>query len=113
MGRTYEERRVDFTRWLEYFVHGFKEEIDSVKAKITTLSLRKVDQNVESQIYLDKNQVKILEFLDQVHKITVQDVMNILESPKRTAQLHLQKLKNLKMISQVGKGPSSAYILAN
>lgn len=112
MGRTYEERKVDFTRWLEYFVQGFKEEVDNVKAKVTTLALRKVDQNVESQIYLDKGQMKILEFLDQMNKITVQDVMDILECPKRTAQLHLQKLKKLKMISQVGKGPSSAYILA-
>lgn len=112
MGRTYEERKIDFTRWIEYFVRGFKEEVDNVKIKIATLALRKIDQNVESQIYLDKDQMKILEFLDQMNRITVQDAMNILECPKRTAQLHLQKLKKLKMISQVGKGPSSAYILA-
>lgn len=112
-GRTYEERKPNyFTHWLEYFVRGFKEEVDNVKAKITTLALRKVDQNVESQIYLDKDQVKILEFLDQMNKIAVQDVMDILECPRRTAQLHLQKLKKLKMIQQIGKGPSSAYILA-
>ncbi|TSC56025.1 MAG: Uncharacterized protein Greene071421_44 [Parcubacteria group bacterium Greene0714_21] len=112
LGRTYEERKIDFTRWLEYFVRGFKEEIDNVKAKVATLALRKIDQNITSQIYLNKDQMKILEFLDQVSKITVQDVMDVLGCPKRTAQLCLQKLKKLKMISQVGKGPSSAYILA-
>lgn len=110
MGRTYEERKTDFTRWLEYFVHGFKEEVDNVKAKITALALQKIGQSIESQIYLNKDQVKILEFLDQMNKITVQDVMDILECPKRTAQLHLQKLKKLKMIKQIGKGPSSAYV---
>lgn len=111
MGKNYDERKTDFTRWLEYFVKGFKEEIDDVKNKVTALSLRRVGKNTQSQIFLDKNQIKILDFLDQTGKIAVTDVMAILECPKRTAQLHLQKLKGLKMIKQIGKGPSSAYIL--
>ena len=111
MGKTYEERKTDFTQWLEYFVRGFKEEVDNVKTKIIALALRKFGQEVESQIYLDKDQVKILEFLDQMGRITAQDVVDIFECPKRTAQLHLQRLKKLKMIKQIGNGPSSAYIL--
>lgn len=112
IGKNYHERKIDFTAWLEYFVEGFKEEIDSVKARVAALSLKKVGKAIQSQIYLDKDQLKILDFLDQVGKIAVKDVMDILECPKRTAQLYLQKLKKLKMIIQVGKGPSSAYILA-
>lgn len=112
IGKNYDERKVDFTPWLEYFVKGFKEEIDDVKTKVTELSLKKVGQDIQSQIYLDKNQIKILEFLDQTDRITMKDVADILECPKRTAQLQLQKLKKLKIIVQVGKGPSSAYILA-
>lgn len=111
IGKTYEERKKDSTSWLEYFVKGFKQEIDDIKGKVRSLSLRKIDKELESQIYLDPDQLKIIDFLDQVGKITVSDVVNILECPKRTAQLHLQKLKKLKMIKQVGKGPSSAYIL--
>ena len=45
-------------------------------------------------------------------KINVRDVIEILECPKRTAQFYLQKLKKLKMIVQVGKGPASEYILS-
>lgn len=111
VGKNYEERRTDFTPWLEYFVKGFKAEIDNVKAKVISLSHRKVGEGVDSQIFLDKDQLKIIEFLEQMGKITVQDVMDILECPKRTAQLYLQKLKKIKMIKQIGKGPSSAYVL--
>lgn len=112
VGKNYEERKTDTTPWLEYFVKGFKEEIDSVKAKVVSLSHRKIGSEINSQIFLDKDQLKIIEFLETVQKITVQDAMDILECPKRTAQLHLQKLKKLKIISQIGKGPSSAYVLA-
>jgi Fic family protein len=111
VGRNYNERRIDFTPWLEYFVKGFKTEIDNVKAKVISLSHRKVGEGVDSQIFLDKDQLKIIEFLEQMGRIAVSDVMDILECPKRTAQLHLQKLKQLKMIKQIGKGPSSAYVL--
>lgn len=112
IGKKYDERKIDFTPWLEYFIKGFKEEIDNVKAKVISLAHRKVGEETDSQIFLDKDQLKVIEFLEQTGKITVQDVIDILECPKRTAQLHLQKLKKIKMIQQVGKGPSSAYILA-
>lgn len=112
IGKNYEKRSVDFTPWLEYFVKGFKEEIDSVKGQVISLAKRKINAPAELQIFLTKGQLQIIDFLEQVGKITVVDVMGILECPKRTAQLQLQKLKKLNMILQVGKGPSSAYVLA-
>lgn len=112
VGKNYEEREVDFTPWLEYFVKGFKIEIDNVKAKVMALSHRKISEEIDSQIFLNKDQIKVIEFLEQMGKITVQDMIDILECPKRTAQLHLQKLKKIKIIKQIGRGPSSAYILA-
>ena len=111
IGKTYDERKIDFTSWLEYFSKGFKEEIDNVKNTIITLSARVTGLNVNSQIYLDKDQMKIFDFLDKLGKINVNNVVDILNCPKRTAQLHLQKLKKIGMIKQIGKGPSSAYIL--
>jgi Fic family protein len=112
IGQNYEERKVDFTFWLEYFVKGFKEEIDDVKKKVTSLSLKKIDLKIQSQIYLEKDQMQILDFIDQVGRIAVRDVVDILRCPKRTAQFHLQRLKKLGILKQVGKGPASAYILA-
>lgn len=111
VGENYEKRKTDITLWLEYFVKGFKEEIDNVRVKVTSLSLRKIDDKLHAQIYLDKDQMKILEFLDQMGRIAVSDVVDILECPKRTAQAHLQRLKTLKIIKQIGKGPASAYVL--
>ncbi|MDE2019454.1 MAG: Fic family protein [Patescibacteria group bacterium] len=113
LGDNYEERKAsDLTRWIEYFVRGFKDEIDEVKTKVISLSKRKIDDGIVSQIYLEKNQTVILDFLDQMGKITVRDVVDILQCPRRTAQLQLQRLKELKMIKQIGKGPSSAYVAA-
>ncbi len=111
IGENYENRKTDITPWLEYFVKGFKEEIDNVRTKVTSLALRKVDDKLRAQIYLDKDQMKILELLDQTGRIAVNDVVDILECPKRTAQAHLQRLKKLKIIRQVGKGPAAAYVL--
>ncbi|MBI5701294.1 Fic family protein [Candidatus Saganbacteria bacterium] len=110
IGENYKERQRDFTSWLEYFVKGFKEEIDDVKNKIVVLSLKKVRPDIGSKVYLDGNQLMILDFMDQVGRITASDAADILSTPKRTAQLQLQKLKKLGMIKQVGKGPSSGYI---
>ncbi len=109
-GKTYDERRIDVTSWLEYFVKGFKHEIDEVKAKIVSLSSRTHDGKIKSQIFLTPEQLKIIDFLDQVGRISVRDVENVLSCPKRTAQLQLQKLKKLKMIKSVGKGKSTAYV---
>ena len=111
IGKNYSERRTDFTSWLEYFVRGFKEEIDLVKAQIANLSLRKFSSKIESNIFLEKDQMLLLDFIDQVGRITVTDVIDILKCPRRTAQSKLLKLKELGIIIQTGKGPSTAYIL--
>ncbi|MDP2656416.1 MAG: Fic family protein [bacterium] len=110
LGKTYDERRADMTSWLEYFVKGFKKEIDEVKNKIVSLSVRAADGDIKSQVYLTPEQLKIIDFLDQVGRIAVKDVEDILSCPRRTAQLHLQKLKKIKIIKSVGKGKSTAYV---
>jgi len=111
IGKNYKERKIDFTPWLEYFINGFKEEIDNIRGKITVLAAKKIKGDINSQIFLSKDQIAILDFLDQVGKITVGDVIDILKCPKRTAQLILQKIKKLGIIKQIGKGPSSAYVI--
>jgi len=110
VGKTYEERRTDITSWLEYFIKGFKKEIDEVKNKILPLASRNINGKIKSQIYLTPEQLKIIDFIDQVGRISAKDVENILSSPKRTAQLQLQKLKKIKIIKAVGKGKSTSYI---
>ena len=100
----------DLTLWLSYFVRGFKEEINSVKFKVQQISIKNIKGNTP-QLFLDEDQRKIIDFIDQIGKITTKDVVDILNIPKRTAQLKLLKLKKLKIIKQNGKGPSSAYLI--
>ncbi len=110
VGKNYNERRTDISSWLGYFVIGFKQEIDLVKQKIFALSAHAKYGNISSQIYLTPEQLKIVDFLDQVGRISVKDVVDVLSCPRRTAQLHLQKLKKIKMIKATGKGKSTSYI---
>lgn len=110
LGKTYDERQTDITSWLEYFVKGFKKEIDEVKNKILSLAARQVNGKIKSRVYLTPEQLKIIDFLDQVGRISVKDVENIFSCPRRTAQLQLQKLKKIKMIRAVGKGKATSYI---
>ena len=100
----------DLTNWLSYFIKGFKEEINNVKFKVQQISLKNIKGD-SPQMFLDNDQQKIIDFIDKIGKITTKDTVDILNIPKRTAQLKLLKLKNLKIIKQIGKGPSSAYIL--
>ncbi|MBI1755160.1 Fic family protein [Candidatus Azambacteria bacterium] len=111
IGENYEKRRTDFTPWLEYFVEGFKEEIDNVRKRVVSLSHKKINDRVDTKIFLQKEQIEILDLLEQTGRITMKDVAGILKCPKRTAQLHLQKLKKLGLLAQVGKGPASAYVM--
>ena len=110
VGKNYEERRTDITSWLEYFMKGFKKEIDEVKSKILPLARHAAKGDIKSQIYLTPEQLKIIDFLDQMGRITAKDVEDVLSCPKRTAQLHVQKLKRIKMIKPVGKGKATHYI---
>jgi Fic family protein len=110
IGKTYDDRKKDITSWLEYFTKGFKKEINAVRDNILALSSRKVDGKIKSQIYLTPEQLKIIDFLDQMGRITTKDVEDVLSCPKRTAQLYVQKLKKVKMIKSVGKGRATYYI---
>ncbi|MEK7501206.1 MAG: Fic family protein [Patescibacteria group bacterium] len=112
LGKNYAARDTDLTPWLEYFVTGFKEEIDNVKAKILSLAGKKVSDNIEGQVFLHLDQLKILELLESRGVVRVRDVTTALKCPQRTAQFHLHKLKQLKMIEQTGRGPAAAYVLA-
>ena len=111
IGLTYDGRLKDSTKWLEYFVEGFAEEIRGVKARILSLARKKVGIGVQTKVILDPQQLRIIDFIDQVGRIAVTDVMEILSIPKRTAQYELLRLKKMRMIKQIGKGRATYYQL--
>ncbi len=110
-GPTFASRKnADLTPWLEYFTDGFLEEATRVKENLQAMGFAK-ELSTDEQIFLDKDQVKMMDFIATVGRITSADVVEILEMPKRTAQAKLKELVDMNLIESQGKGPATYYIL--
>ena len=109
-GYHYNEK-ADFTPWLEYFTSGFLVEARKVMEKVEQIGFGKVSKKSE-QVFLDRDEIQIMDFLTTTGRVTSDDVVDILKLTKRSAQLKLKKLTDNKLIRTQGKGPSTYYILA-
>lgn len=109
-GKNYLSRReADLTGWLDYFVAGFLDEAEKVKEKI--IMLKAAGKAEVSNKTLDQDELKIIDFLTTVGRITSADVVDILRVPKRTAQAKLKRLEDAKLLVKNGRGPATAYFL--
>ncbi len=110
-GETYEARQhADITNWLEYFVTGFLDEAKKVKDQVLSLSV--VGSIGSTRKTLDKDELKMVDFVITMGQITSADVVDILEVPKRTAQAKLKNLEDIKILEKVGAGPTTYYIIS-
>lgn len=109
-GKNYQED-MDFTTWLEFFTTGFLVEARKVLEQIQSIGFGKASKKNE-QIFLDRDEIQIMDFLTTTGRITSDDVVDVLGVAKRTAQLKLKNLSDKKLLKLNGKGPSSYYILA-
>lgn len=109
-GKNYRED-MDFTTWLEYFTTGFLVEARKVLEQIQSIGFGKVSKRKE-QIFLDRDEIQIMDFLTTTGRITSDDVVDVLRVAKRTAQLKLQNLQKKGLLKLNGKGPSSYYSLS-
>lgn len=101
----------DLTSWLEYFIEGFLIEARKVLEQIQSIGFGKISKKSE-QIFLDKDEIQIMDFLTTTGKITSDDVVDILSIAKRTAQMKLKSLNSKGLLEQAGKGPTTHYTLA-
>lgn len=101
----------DSTSWIEYFVTGFLVEARKVAESIAQIGFGKVS-DISEQVFLNKDEIKVMDFLSTTGKMTSQDVEDVLGVAKRTAQLKLKGLVGKKLITIKGKGPSTFYTLA-
>lgn len=108
-GKHYHEGE-DLTPWLEYFTIGFVVEAKKVAEKIQLIGFDQT-KTAGEQIFLDPDEIKIMDFLSTVGKITSDDVMDVIKVAKRTSQLKLKKLVDKGLIKSEGKGPSTFYTL--
>ncbi len=110
-GKTYQLRQnVDLSKWLEYYVEGFLDEARKVKDQILSLSV--VGGGKSTRNVLDRDELRIIDFVVTMGQITSSDVVDVLEVPKRTAQAKLKKLEDIKVLEKVGAGPTTYYIVS-
>ncbi|MBU4332022.1 Fic family protein [Patescibacteria group bacterium] len=113
LGKNYQERlQADSTNWLEYFISGFNFEMRKIKDKIIPLSLDvKMRKKLGGPVYLDKKQIKIVDFMMTMGRIDSNDVVDIFNIDKRTAQRYINEILKTKLIRKEGQGPASFYTL--
>jgi Fic family protein len=100
----------EFTHWLEYFATGFLVEARKALEQIQSIGYGKTSRKSE-QIYLDRDEIQIMDFLTTTGSLTSDDVVDVLQVSKRTAQFKLKGLADKKLVKLQGKGPRSYYIL--
>lgn len=106
-GVNYKNREdADLTGWLEYFTEGFLFEAYRVKDLILSFS-----NDSKASVVLNKNELKIVDFTVNMGKITSDEVVKILDIPKRTAQDKLKKLVEIKILKKMGSGSNTYYIV--
>lgn len=100
----------DLTPWLEYFIEGFVIEARKALEQIQSIGFGKVSKKSE-QVFLDKDEIQIMDFISTTGRVTSEDVMDILKVAKRTAQMKLKKLVNNRLLDRKGSTTSTFYIL--
>ncbi|TRZ77235.1 Fic family protein [bacterium] len=113
LGKNYEERlKADHTEWLEYFSGGFAYEMNRIHDIIIPLSLdEKMRKKLGGQVFLDKNQIRIVDFMMSMGRFDSNDVVDMFEIDKRTAQRYINELLKTKLIRKEGYGKASFYML--
>lgn len=101
----------EFTHWLEYFTTGFLVEARKALQQVQAIGFGKASRKGE-QVFLDRDELQIMDFLTTTGKITSDDVVDILKLTKRSAQLKLKSLIDKKLLKPQGKGPSTYYTLS-
>lgn len=108
-GANYQED-MDFTTWLEYFTTGFLIEARKALDQIQSIGFGKVSKKSE-QVFLDRDEIQIMDFLTTTGRITSEDVLDVLGVAKRTAQLKLKKLVDKGLLVQHGSGTAFHYTI--
>ncbi len=103
-------QEADFTSWLEYFTNGFLVEARKALEQIQSIGFGKVSKKSD-QIFLDRDEIQIMDFLTTTGRITSEDVTDILKLAKRTAQLKLKKLVDKGLLERQGSTTATFYTL--
>lgn len=111
-GHTYKSRDgANLTPWLEYFIGGFFDEAKRLKDTIVNLTV--IGQDAPQKNILTNDELRIVDFVLTMGKITSADAVDILQVPKRTAQAKLKRLEDIKVLEKRSAGPATYYVIPN
>ncbi|MBI4994693.1 Fic family protein [Candidatus Peregrinibacteria bacterium] len=111
LGKNYEERnKGNLTKWLEYFATGFLTEMELVMDKIKPFFYLGRSSS-KTKIILSRDEIKILDFLQEMNNISSKDIEDVLTVSKRTAQRYLAGLIKKGLVKKHGDKKSSRYTL--
>lgn len=105
------QKTLDMTKWLEYFVEGVKVSIAAVKESVVRLSSERLRKAKKGQIALTERQMKIVERIIRDNKIAIGDVAREFEISRQAALKEMNKLVGLKVVRLKGKGRGAYYEL--
>lgn len=103
------QKTLDLTNWLEYFVEGVNVSINVVKERVIRLSSERLKKTKRGQIALTERQMKIVEFINLHGKITNKDAREMFKVSPQAAYKEIVKLVKLEVIEPAGKGRSLSY----
>ena len=107
--KTYSEQRVaDLTSWVEYFVKGFLSVAKKLKAEILVAG---VPSHIEGVIRLSKQELTMLDYVKRMGSLSLEETLDILSVPRRTAQRRLKELVDKRLLQTKGSGKTTVYIL--
>ncbi len=84
---------------------------EALKVKDQILNLEAVGKNATGQMFLNEDEIKIVDFILTVGYATSSDIVDILNIPLRTAQAKMKHLQDVKIITKKFKGPATRYTL--
>lgn len=107
-----DQKTLDSTKWLEYFVEGVNVSINAVKERVIRLSSERLRKAKRGQIALTERQMRIVEFINQNGKITIGDISKMFRITRQAALKEVSKLVDLGVVRLNGKGRGAHYTLA-
>lgn len=106
------QKTLDMTKWLEYFVEGVKVSIAAVKESVVRLSSERLRKAEKGQIALTERQMKIVERINNYGYITNKTIREMFKLSDEGALKEIKKLLSLGVIRSEGKGRNIRYLLA-
>ncbi len=103
------DKNQDLTFWLEYFCQGVLYSIEKVKKEVLTLA--QITSKYDNTIELTPNEISVLTLLEEKKHIKNKDIQNMLNISPQASYKIIRKLKDKKLIKNIGKGRSTEYIL--